>query len=98
MLDRLWSADLRRVDGQGASRFGRGSGRPWGRVARVSVRSKVKRREWSNFGREQLLGAANSGGGGSREEFTTERGEERKSPPLHNPTPARVGHPRGLIK
>src|SRR6266852_9765600 len=75
------------TDGEGGLRFGRGLGRPWRRVARVSFRSKVKRREWSNFGREQLLGAANSGGGGSREEFTTERGKERKSPPLHNPTP-----------
>ncbi len=48
-----------RVDGEGASRFGPGRGRPWGRVARGFVRSKVKSSEWSNLGGERLLGAAN---------------------------------------
>jgi len=50
---------LRRVDGEGASRFGPGRGRPWGRVARGFIRSKVKVSEWRNFGVERLLGAAN---------------------------------------
>ena len=50
---------LRRVDEYGASRFGPGLGRPWGRVARVFLRSKVKVSEWSNFGGERLLGAVN---------------------------------------
>ena len=49
----------RRVVGDGGSRFGRGRGRPWGRVARVFLRSKAKVSEWSNFGGERLLGAAN---------------------------------------
>jgi len=47
------------TDGEGGLRFGRGLGRPWRRVARVSLRSKVKRRERSNLCRERLLGAAN---------------------------------------
>ena len=50
---------LRRVDGEGASRFGPGRGRPWGRVARVFLGSKEKVSEWRNFGVEWLLGAAN---------------------------------------
>ncbi len=53
---------LRWVDEYGASRFGPGLGRPWGRVARVFLRSKVKVSEWSNFGGERLLGAANGNG------------------------------------
>src|SRR6266851_9261825 len=36
-----------------------GTGRPWGRVARGTFTSKVKSSEWSNFGGERLLGAAN---------------------------------------
>jgi len=48
-----------RVDGDGASRFGPGRGRPCGRVARVYLRRKVKISEWSNFGVERLLEAAN---------------------------------------
>jgi hypothetical protein len=47
------------VDREGALRFGAGRGRPWGRVARGFLRSKVKVSEWSNFGSERLLGAAN---------------------------------------
>src|SRR5258707_14492569 len=47
------------MDGDGGLRFGRGRGRPWGRVARGFLRSKVKSSEWSNFGGERLLGAAN---------------------------------------
>ena len=50
---------LQRMDREEASRFGRGRGRPWGRVARERLGSKVKRSEWSNFGGERLLGAAN---------------------------------------
>src|SRR5882762_10301182 len=49
----------RRVDEDGPSRFGRGRGRPWGRVARGFFKSKVETSEWSNFGGERLLGAAN---------------------------------------
>jgi hypothetical protein len=49
----------RRVDGGGTLGFGRGQGRPWGRVARVYLRRKVKSSEWSNFGVERLLEAAN---------------------------------------
>src|SRR6266404_3143311 len=49
----------RRVDGDGGLRFVPGRGRPWGRVARVFLRSKVKVSEWSNFGGERPLGAAN---------------------------------------
>ena len=52
----------RRVDADGGLRFGRGRGRPWGRVARVFLRSKVESSEWSNFGGERLLGAANGDG------------------------------------
>src|SRR5229473_8464627 len=48
-----------RADGEGGSRFGLGRGRPWGRVARVFLRSKAKVSEWSNLGGERLLGAAN---------------------------------------
>jgi hypothetical protein len=66
-----WLVGLRRVNEEEASRFGPGQGRPWGRVARVSLRSKAKRRERSNFGREWQLGAANGDGGGRRSaEFT----------------------------
>jgi hypothetical protein len=43
--------------GTDESRAGRG--RPWGRVARVFLRSKGKVSEWRNFGVEWLLGAAN---------------------------------------
>ena len=43
---------LWQVGGGGASRFGRGLGRPWGRVARVYLRSKSKSSERSNFGFE----------------------------------------------
>ena len=49
----------RREGGDAASGLGRGRGRPWGRVARERLGSKVKRSEWSNFGGERLLGAAN---------------------------------------
>jgi hypothetical protein len=52
----------RRVDGDGGLRFGRGRGRPWGRVARGFFRSKVESSEWSNFRDERLLGAANGDG------------------------------------
>jgi len=45
--------------------------RTLGKAARVYFRSKVKRREWSNFGVERRLGAANGDGRNSRrEEFT----------------------------
>ena|ERR1700687_345206 len=47
------------VAGDEASGFGPGRGRPWGRVARVFLRSKVKVSEWRIFGVERLLGAAN---------------------------------------
>ena len=40
-------------------RFGRGQGRPRGRIARGSFGSKGKVSEWRNFGVEQLLGAVN---------------------------------------
>jgi len=50
---------LRRVDEERACDFGRGLGRPWGRVARVKLRGKVKSSEWWIFGVEWLLGAAN---------------------------------------
>jgi hypothetical protein len=50
---------LRRVDRSGASRFGPGQERPWGRVARGLLRSKVIVSEWQIFGVEWLLGAAN---------------------------------------
>ena len=43
-------------------RFGRGQGRPRGRVARRSFGSKGKVSEWRNFGVEWLLGAANGNG------------------------------------
>jgi hypothetical protein len=49
----------RRVGEDGASRFGPEQGRPWGRVARLCLAGKVKSSEWSNFGAERLLGAAN---------------------------------------
>ena len=49
----------RQVDEDGGLGFQRGRGRPWGRVARVFLTSKVKVSEWSNFGGERLLGAAN---------------------------------------
>jgi len=49
----------RQVDEDGGLGFQRGRGRPWGRVARVFFRSKVESSEWSNFGGERLLGAAN---------------------------------------
>ncbi len=49
----------RRVDADGGLGFEPGRGRPWGRVARVFLRSKVESSEWSNFGGERLLGAAN---------------------------------------
>ncbi len=66
----------RRVDADGGLRFEPGRGRrPWGRVARVFFRSKVESSEWSNFGGERLLGAAN--GKGRREEF-----RNRKAIPL----------------
>jgi hypothetical protein len=52
----------RRVDADGGLGFEPGRGRPWGRVARVKLRGKVKSSEWSNFGVEQLLGAANGDG------------------------------------
>src|SRR6267378_3555391 len=43
----------------------------WGTVARVSSRGKRRNIEWSNFGGERGLGAANGGDGDSkREEFT----------------------------
>ena len=47
------------VDGDGASRFGPGRGRPWGRVAWLSLAGKVKSSEWRIFGGERLLGASN---------------------------------------
>ena len=50
---------LRRVDEDRACDFGRGLGQPWGRVARVKLRGKVKSSEWWIFGVEWLLGAAN---------------------------------------
>ena len=50
---------LLRVDEDGAFRFGPGQGRPWGRVAWVHLRSKVKDSEWWIFGVEWLLGAVN---------------------------------------
>src|SRR6266478_4675320 len=57
---RGWGGEaLPRVDERGPSRFGRERGRPWGRVAQGLLRSKVKSSEWSNFGGERLLGAAN---------------------------------------
>ena len=49
----------RRVDADGGSGFEPGRGRPWGRVARVKLRGKVKSSEWRIFGVERLLGAAN---------------------------------------
>jgi hypothetical protein len=54
-----WLECLRCVNEEGASRFGPGRGRPWGRVARVFLRSTAKVSEWSNFEAERLLGAAN---------------------------------------
>ena len=65
---------MRRVDGEGASRFGRGRGRPWGRVARAFIGSKVKSSEWRNFGVERLLGAANGDCGNKATESTREKG------------------------
>ena len=50
---------LRLVDGEGASRFAWGRGRPWARIAQGFIRSKVKSSEWRNFGVERFLGAAN---------------------------------------
>src|ERR1700687_426957 len=47
------------LDGDGASRLGPGRERPWGRVARGFIGSKVKSSEWWKFGVEWLLGAAN---------------------------------------
>jgi len=49
----------RRVEGDGTLGFQPGRGRPWERVARGHLRSKVKSSEWSKFGGERLLGAAN---------------------------------------
>ncbi len=56
-----WCVCLRRANEEGASRLAPGHGRPWGRVAWVRLRSKVKLSERSKFGGEWLLGAANGG-------------------------------------
>ena len=70
-----WFLCLRRINEDGASGFGPGRGRPWGRVARVFLRSKVKVSEWSIFVGERLLGAVKR-----------RRAEERNSPFLHGET------------
>jgi hypothetical protein len=72
------------ADEGGASRFGPGRGRPWGRVARGFIGSKVKVSEWRNFGVEWLLGAANGDepqqefGGIKRQAAKGEEGAKRR--------------------
>jgi hypothetical protein len=60
----------------------------------VLARSKVKVREWSNLGRERLLGAAiGDGGGGQREEFTGS-----KSGPVKGKSALRVARKLSLLR
>ena len=67
------------------------SGRPWGTVASVFLRSKAKVSEWWIFGVERLLRAANGSASRAAVDGISTKGEAKKRRPTQHPHPETHG-------